>query len=160
MTETIDFNIQEKTMKMNNDFFIDYLLYNNINFLFKDIFNKSYFNYLITIVATLITILCCIAYGVYFYYKFIVEQPDVCSYDEETNLSLPKQLLKCLCDECHKLIPNCTTNYFIVFIILIMIPLSYIFKTMFNINFTPNSDKILFPMSRGSRYITVSTPLL
>jgi hypothetical protein len=119
-------------------------VYNNINFLFKDIFNKSYFNYLITIVATLITILCCIAYGVYFYYKFIVEQPDVCSYDEETNLSLPKQLLKCLCDECHKLIPNCTTNYFIVFIILIMIPLSYIFKTMFNINFTPNSDKILF----------------
>jgi hypothetical protein len=33
MTETIDFEIQEKTMKMNNDFFIDYLLYNNINFL-------------------------------------------------------------------------------------------------------------------------------
>jgi hypothetical protein len=119
-------------------------VYNNINFLFKDIFNKSYFNYLITIVATLITILCCVAYGVYFYYKFIIEQPEVCSYDEETNLSLPKQLLKCICDECHKLIPNCTTNYFIVFIILILIPLSYIFKTMFNINFTPNTDKILF----------------
>jgi hypothetical protein len=33
MTETIDFDIQEKTMKMNNEFFIDYLLYNNINFL-------------------------------------------------------------------------------------------------------------------------------
>jgi hypothetical protein len=33
MTETIDFSIQEKTMKMNNEFFIDYLLYNNINFL-------------------------------------------------------------------------------------------------------------------------------
>ena len=33
MTETIDFEIQEKTMKMNNDFFIDYLLYNKINFL-------------------------------------------------------------------------------------------------------------------------------
>jgi hypothetical protein len=33
MTETIDFDIQEKTMKMNNDFFIDYLLYNNVNFL-------------------------------------------------------------------------------------------------------------------------------
>lgn len=33
MSETIDFDIQEKTMKMNNDFFIDYLLYNNINFL-------------------------------------------------------------------------------------------------------------------------------
>jgi hypothetical protein len=33
MKETIDFDIQEKTMKMNNDFFIDYLLYNKINFL-------------------------------------------------------------------------------------------------------------------------------
>jgi hypothetical protein len=33
MRETIDFDIQEKTMKMNNDFFIDYLLYNNVNFL-------------------------------------------------------------------------------------------------------------------------------
>jgi hypothetical protein len=33
MSETIDFDIQQKTMKMNNDFFIDYLLYNKINFL-------------------------------------------------------------------------------------------------------------------------------
>jgi len=33
MTETIDLDIQEKTMKMNNDFFIDYLFHNNINFL-------------------------------------------------------------------------------------------------------------------------------
>jgi len=33
MSETIDFDIQEKNMKMNNDFFIHYLLHNNINFL-------------------------------------------------------------------------------------------------------------------------------
>jgi hypothetical protein len=33
MSETIDFDIQEKTMKMNNEFFIDYLFHNNINFL-------------------------------------------------------------------------------------------------------------------------------
>ena len=33
MIETIDFDIQQKTMKMNNDFFIDYLFHNNINFL-------------------------------------------------------------------------------------------------------------------------------
>ena len=119
-------------------------VYNNINFLFKDIYNKSYFNYLLIIVATLITVLCCIAYAVYFYFKFIIEQPQECSFEEDINLSFPKQLLKCLCDECHKLIPNCTSNYFIVFILLIIIPLSYIFKTMFNINFTPNTDKILF----------------
>jgi hypothetical protein len=33
MKETIDFDIQEKNMKMNNIFFIHYLLNNNINFL-------------------------------------------------------------------------------------------------------------------------------
>jgi hypothetical protein len=126
-------------------------VYNNINFIFKDIYNKSYFNYLLIIVATLITVLCCIAYAVYFYFKFIIEQPLECSFDEDINLSFPKQLLKCLCDECHKLIPNCTSNYFIVFILLIIIPLSYIFKTIFNINFTPNTDNALF----GFIYICV-----
>ena len=119
-------------------------VYNNINFLFKDIFNKSYFNYLLIIVATLLTVLCCIAYGVYFYYKFIIEQPDICSYDENIDLSLPKQLLKCLCDECHKIIPNCTGNYLIVFIIIIIIPLSYILKVLFNINITPYTNSLLF----------------
>ena len=119
-------------------------VYNNINFLFKDNYNKSYFNYLITIVLILITILCSIGYGVYFYYKFIIEQPDVCSFDGETNLSLPKQILKCLCDECHKIIPNCTGNYFIVFFIIIIIPLSYILKIFLKFDITPNSDNYLF----------------
>jgi hypothetical protein len=146
---TYNYNYGSSTSKFNNQQTIEYEtnrfnVYNNITFLFKDIYNKSYFNYLLTIVATLITILCSIAYGVYFYYKFIIEQPEVCTYEDNDDLSLPKQLLKCLCDECHKLIPNCTTNYFIVFIIIIIIPLTYIFKLMFNINFTPDTDNILF----------------
>ena len=153
---TYQYNYGSFISKFNNVQSIEYEtnrfnVYNNINFLFKDIFNKSYFNYLLIIVATLITILCCIAYAVYFYFKFIIEQPQECSFDEDTNLSFPKQLLKCLCDECHKLIPNCTSNYFIVFILLIIVPLSYIFKTMFNINFTPNTDNALF----GFLYICV-----
>ena len=32
-TSELFFDIQQKTMKMNNDFFIDYLFHNNINFL-------------------------------------------------------------------------------------------------------------------------------
>jgi hypothetical protein len=121
-----------------------YNVYNNINFLFKDIYNKSYFNYLITIVIIIITILFSIAYGVYFYFRFIIEQPELCSFDIETDLSLPKQILKCLCDECHKIIPNCTSNYLIVFILIIIIPLSYILKVFLNINITPNTDNYLF----------------
>ena len=118
-------------------------VYNNIDFLYKDIFNKSYFNYLITIVIILITILFSLAYGVYFYFKFIIEVPELCSFDMETDLSLPKQILKCLCDECHKIIPNCTSNYLIVFILLIIIPLSYLFKTFVSINITPTTDNYL-----------------
>ena len=121
-----------------------YNVYNNINFLFKDIYNKSYFNYLITIVIIIITILFSIAYGVYFYFRFIIEQPKLCSFEIETDLSLPKQILKCLCDECHKIIPNCTSNYLIVFILIIIIPLSYILKVFLNINITPNTDNYLF----------------
>ena len=121
-----------------------YNVYNNINFLFNDIYNKSYFNYLITIVIIIITILFSIAYGVFFYFRFIIDQPDLCSFEIETDLSLPKQILKCLCDECHKLIPNCTGNYLIVFILIIIIPLSYILKIFLNINITPNTDNYLF----------------
>ena len=146
---TYQFNYGSFTSKFNNIQTIEcetsrFNVYNNIKFLYKDIFNKSYFNYLLLIVSTLITILCSVAYAVYFYFKFIIEQPDECSFTEESDLSLPKQLLKCLCDECHKLLPNCTSNYFIVFVLLIIIPLSYIFKTLFNINFTPNSNSALF----------------
>lgn len=146
---TYQFNYGTFTSKFNNLQTIEcetsrFNVYNNINFLYKDIFNKSYFNYLLLIVATLITILCSVAYAVYFYFKFIIEQPLECSYDIETDLSFIKQILKCLCDECHKLIPNCTSNYFVVFVLLIIIPLSYIFKTLFNINFTPNSNNVLF----------------
>ena len=44
MKETIDFDIQEKNMKMNNDFFIHYLISRNINFLltFKPQFSLSF----------------------------------------------------------------------------------------------------------------------
>ena len=153
---TYQYNYGSFISKFNNHQTIEcetnrFNVYNNIKFIFKDIFNKSYFNYLLIIVATLITILCAIAYAVYFYFKFIIEQPQECSFEEDINLSFPKQILKCLCNECHKLLPNCTGNYFIAFILIIIIPLSYIFKTVFNINFTPNTDNVLF----GFLYICV-----
>jgi hypothetical protein len=158
---TYQYNYGSFISKFNNIQTIEYEtnrfnVYNNINFLFKDIFNKSYFNNLLIIVATLLTVLCCIAYGVYFYYKFIIEQPDICSYDGDVELSFPKQLLKCLCDECHKIIPNCTGNYLIVFIIIIIIPLSYILKVLFNFNITPNTNSALF----GFLYICLFILLL
>lgn len=119
-----------------------YNLYSNDNFIYKDIFSKSYFNYLIIIAITFITILFVLAYGINFYFTFIINQPEVCSFYKST--SFIKIIMKCLCDTCHEFIPDCTGNYFITFIILFIIPLSYFLKSFLNIDITPNSASVLF----------------
>ena len=117
-------------------------LYSNDIYLYKDIFSKSYFNYLIIIAITFITILFVLAYGINFYFTFIINQPEVCSFYKST--SFIKIIMKCLCDTCHEYIPDCTGNYFISFIIIIIIPLSYFLKSFLNIDITPNSTSVLF----------------
>ncbi len=117
-------------------------LYSNNTYIYKDIFSKSYFNYLIIIAITFITILFVLAYGINFYFTFIINQPEVCSFHKST--SFIKTILKCLCDTCHEFIPDCTGNYFITFILIIIIPLSYFLKSFLNIDITPNSTSFLF----------------
>ena len=119
-----------------------YNVYSNDNFIYKDIFSNSYFNYLIIIAITLITILFVIAYGINFYFTFIINQPEVCSFYKST--SFIKTIMKCLCDSCHEFIPDCTGNYFISFIIIIIIPISYFLKSFLNIDITPNSTSTIF----------------
>jgi len=119
-------------------------VYNNSNYLFKDIFNKSYFNYLIKIAITFITIMFVIAYGLYFYDVFIDNMPENCTFDDIK--SLPKEILNCLCKDCHKFIPNCSGNYFIAFIIILLIPLSYLCKSFLWFDFTPNSNSTMFTL--------------
>ena len=94
-------------------------LYNNIHSFYKDIFNKSWFNYLFIIVISLLTIFISIAYGMYFRDMFITKQSDLCSYlPPDNTISYIKQFIKCIFGNLHEVIPNCTYNYFIVFIIL------------------------------------------
>jgi hypothetical protein len=122
-----------------------YNVYNNIDFLYKDIFNKSYFNFLMKVAITFITVLFAIAYGLYYHQTFIIDMPLICNF--ETADTFIKKALKCLCDNCHKIIPNCTTNFFISFILIIVIPFSYLIKSLFvNIDFTPSSDTTLFSL--------------
>lgn len=119
-----------------------YNIYNKNNYLHKDIFSKSYFNYLIIIVITIITILFALAYGINFYITFIDNQPDVCNFHSST--SFIKTVLKCVCNNCHEFLPNCPGNYFIAFIILIIIPLSYLFKTFLKFDITPISTSSFY----------------
>jgi hypothetical protein len=121
-----------------------YNVYNKNNYLYKDIFNKSYFNYLIKIAITFITILLVITYGLYFYDTFVLNMPDVCSVEKAE--SLIKKILNCLCADCHKLIPNCSISYLISIIIIIAIPLSYLCKSFIGIDFTPNSNSSILTL--------------
>ena len=137
-TFTSDFNniqtIECETNRFN--------IYSNNNYIYKDIFSKSYFNYLIIIAITLITVLFVLAYGINFYFTFIINQPEVCSFYKST--SFIKTIMKCLCDTCHEFIPDCTGNYLIAFIIIIIIPISYFLKSFLNIDITPNTTSTLF----------------
>jgi hypothetical protein len=131
-------------------------VYNNINkyFLYKDNFNKSYFNYLIIIIATLLTIIITIAYGVYFYHNFIHSKPDQCSFTPlEANMSYIKQFLRCICEDCHEFIPNCSFNYMILIMLLLIIPFSYLLKVSLNIDFTSNSNNYLLGFIYISLYL-------
>lgn len=132
-----------------------YNVYNKTNFLYKDIFNKSYFNFLMKVAITFITVLFVIAYGIYYYEKFITDMPLQCNFiNADTFL---KKALKCICDKCHELIPNCTSNYFISFILIIVIPISYLIKSLSNnIDFTPTTESTLF----GLIYIIMFALLL
>ena len=131
-------------------------IYNNIDkfYLYKDNFNKSYFNYLIIIIATLLTIIIAIAYGVYFYHNFIHSKPDQCSFTPlEANMSYIKQFLRCICEDCHEFIPNCSFNYMILIMLLLIIPFSYLLKVSLNIDFTSNSNNYLLGFIYISLYL-------
>lgn len=117
--------------------------YNNINFLKTDIFNNTYFNYVITVFITLITIISCISYGIFFYYK-IINNNLFCKYDIDDELmSLPKRFLKCICNDCHKILPNCSFNYLILMMIIIVIPFTYIIKLFLKYDYTPTNNTSL-----------------
>ena len=148
---TYNYNYGTATEKFNGINTIEYetnrfKTYNNINFLKSDIFNNTYFNYIITVFITLITIISCISYGIFFYFKIIHNNLN-CKFDiSDELLSLPKQILSCICDDCHKLLPNCTFNYIILLIIIFIIPIAYILKLFFKIDYTPTNNSILFIM--------------
>lgn len=120
-----------------------YKIYNNINFLKNDIFNNTYLNYLITVFITIITIISCISYGIFFYYR-IINNIFTCKFDIDDELmSIPKRFLKCICNDCHKILPNCSMNYIILLIIILVIPITYIIKLFLKYDYTPTSNTSL-----------------
>ena len=107
----------------------------------KDLFSKSWFNYIYIISILLLSILLCIGFGYLFKYLFIdnnidCEVNDPYSNEEKEGWSMLKLIMRCFCGNCHQLIPNCLTNYILLGIILIIYPLIYILKIFFKVDFT------------------------
>lgn len=119
-------------------------IYNEIpNFKFnKDVFNKSWINYVYYITVFILSILMCIAFG-YLFHNFFIEGNQTCSANDPndiSNWSFLKVLMKCFCDKCHEYIPNCLINYILLFIIIIIYPLTFILKLVFKLDFTTASN--------------------
>jgi hypothetical protein len=119
-------------------------IYNEIpNYKFnKDVFNKSWINYVYYITVFILSILMCIAFG-YLFHNFFIEGNQACSTNDPndiTNWSFLKVLMKCFCGTCHEYIPNCFVNYTLLFIIIIIYPLTLILKLVFKIDFTTASN--------------------
>lgn len=114
-------------------------IYNDINKykLEKDIFNKTWLNYLVYIAVFILSILLSIAFGCLFYYLFINNNPN-CETTSD-NMSVLKQILQCLCADCHQYIPNCFINYFMLFILIVIYPLIYISKIGIKLDLTWNA---------------------
>jgi len=90
-------------------------IYNEIpNYKFtKDVFNKSWINYVYYITVFILSIIMCIAFG-YLFHNFFIEGNQTCNTTDPndiSNWSFLKVLMKCFCGPCHEYIPNCLVNY-------------------------------------------------
>jgi hypothetical protein len=138
------YNLGSFTEKFNKDKTIEmetkrFNVYNNIEnlVLHKDIYNKSYLNYFIIVSITIITLLFVVSYGLYFYEKFIKTQYECTAFTEKSDyhqMSIIKKFIYCLkfLKPLNSFIPNCTINYFVLLFIIIIMPITYILKLLFN----------------------------
>ena len=85
----------------------------------------------------ILSILISISFGYLFYHIFI-DNNDNCNVNPD-NMSIIKQIMQCLCSDCHTYIPNCFINYLMVFILMVIYPLIYILKLGIKLDFTWNA---------------------
>ena len=121
-----------------------YRVHNELNKykLEKDLFNKNWINYVVFVSILFISVVMCLAFGYLFYYLFIIKDEN-CNYqgDEEGKLSLLNKFLRCS-GLFSTNVPNCTYNYIILFILIVIYPLIFITKFLVNNDFTYESKGI------------------
>jgi len=104
----------------------------------NDLFNKNWINYISYLAISLLTIIICIGFGIVFKYYFIENNDDCIKIPSNKDASFLRQLMLCFFNDYARYIPNCTINYCMLFIIIVVYPLIYLFKVFFKIDFTPS----------------------
>lgn len=142
--------LNETICKKDNNNLIEYetarfRIYNKLPHLFfeKDIFNKTWYNYIILISIIILTIIVCVSFGAIFFNLFIngnnkCEIPSSSSNLKPNDYSYINMFLDCMqTDSSNKFfISNCSFNYMILFIIIIVYPLIYLLKFFFKLDYT------------------------
>ena len=115
-----------------------YRIYSKINNykLQNDLFNKNWINYIAYLSILILTIIICIGFGILFKYYFITGDDSCFITNDKKDYSVLKLIALCFFKDYINFIPNCTMNYFMIFIIIIIYPLIFISKVAFKIDYT------------------------
>jgi len=103
----------------------------------KDIFNRNWINFLIYTAFLFFTILICISFA-YIFHNLFIQRNNSCVIDinSKENYSYLNMFLTCTGTKPENLLPNCTLNYFVLFIILVIYPLILFAKFSFKRDYT------------------------
>jgi len=134
-------HLNENICKKDNNNLIEFekarfRIYNQINSfkLHKDLFNNNWINYSVFISILIFSLLMCFAFGYVIYFFFILNNNNCNINDNKTNLSFLNRLLGCSGFDFY--LPNCTFNYFILFIIIFIYPFIFFLKYFFKIDYS------------------------
>ena len=117
-----------------------YRIYNTINNykLQNDLFNKNWINYIAYLSILLLSIIFCISFGLIFKHYFIDSNDSCINKIQPSEYSFLKLTVSCFFKDYDKFIPNCTMNYIIIFMLIIIYPLIFLFKALFKVDYTWN----------------------
>jgi hypothetical protein len=103
----------------------------------KDLFNKNWINYITYVIIIILILIFFLSFGTFFYYLFIKDEK-ICNIDDNDtdNMNFIKRIIKCFLGDFHKLLPNCTFNYIILFILIVVYPIIFILKSFFKTDYT------------------------
>ena len=162
-------NMNEATCRKDNNNIIEYetaryRIYNELNkYKFhKDLFNKTWLNYVIIVSILLLTLFICIAFG-YLFHHFFIQFNSSCSFSKtdledevkKNQISFINLLLYCIQGKDGSFLPNCSFNYLILFIIIIIYPILYLMKFFLKIDYTTANNSYYIKIFHLAVFISI-----